>query len=52
VEPLPLFLVTIARNINLKEILKLNSLNHIIIEVETYRAQTDCYEKTGEDTAG
>jgi hypothetical protein len=32
VEPLPLFLVTLTRNIKSQEIFKLNSLNHIIIK--------------------
>jgi hypothetical protein len=39
VESLPLFLVTLKRNITSQEIFKLNSLNHII-KVELYRAQT------------
>jgi hypothetical protein len=40
VENLPLFLVTLTRNAKSQEIFKLNSLNHIIIKVESYRAQT------------
>jgi hypothetical protein len=46
VEPLPLFLVTLTRSIKSQEIFKLNSLNHIIIKVQLYRAQTgleQCY---------
>jgi hypothetical protein len=46
VETLPLFLVILTRNIKYQEIFKLNSLNHIIIKVESYRAQTgltQCY---------
>jgi hypothetical protein len=45
-EILPLFLVTLTRNVISREIFKLNSLNHIIIKVESYRAQTgltQCY---------
>jgi hypothetical protein len=34
VEPLPLFLLTLARNIKSQELFKLNSLNHIVIKVE------------------
>jgi hypothetical protein len=41
VVPLPLFLVTLTRNIKIQEIFKLNSLKHTIIKVELYRAQTD-----------
>jgi hypothetical protein len=40
VEPLPLFLVTLTRNIKFHDIFKLNSRNHIIIKVELYWAQT------------
>jgi hypothetical protein len=36
VETLPLFLVTLTRNFRSQEILKLNSLIHIIIKVEPY----------------
>jgi hypothetical protein len=46
VEPLPLFLVTLTRNIKSQEIYKLNSLNRIVIKVALYRAQivlTQCY---------
>jgi hypothetical protein len=46
VETLPLFLATLTRNIKFQEIFKRNSLNHIIIKVELYRAQTgltQCY---------
>jgi hypothetical protein len=46
VETLPLFLVTLIRNTKSQEIFKLNSLNHIIIKVESYRAHTgltQCY---------
>jgi hypothetical protein len=46
VEPLPLFLVTLIRNINSHEIFKLNCLNNTIIKVELYRAQSclmQCY---------
>jgi hypothetical protein len=42
-----LFPVTLTRNIKSLEISKLNSLNHIIIKVELYRAQTSltqCYK--------
>jgi hypothetical protein len=39
-ENLPLFLVTLTRNVKSQEIFKLNSLNHIIIKAESYRAQT------------
>jgi hypothetical protein len=45
-ETLPLFLVTLTRNLKSQEIFKLNSLNHIIVNVEPYRAQTglkQCY---------
>jgi hypothetical protein len=45
-EILPVFLVTLTRKVNSQEIFKLNSLNHIIIKVESYRTQTDlmqCY---------
>jgi hypothetical protein len=45
-ETLPLFLVTLIRNAKSQEIFKLNSLHHIIIKVESYRAQTgltQCY---------
>jgi hypothetical protein len=38
-ETLPLFLVTLIRNIISQEIFKLNSLNHIITKVEPYRSQ-------------
>jgi hypothetical protein len=38
IEPLPLFLVILTRNIKPQEIFKLNSLNHIIIKVDLYRA--------------
>jgi hypothetical protein len=40
VETLLLFLVTLTRNMKSQEIFELNSLNHIIIKVELYRAQT------------
>jgi hypothetical protein len=40
VESLPLFLVTLTRNIKSQEIFKTNSLNHIFIKTELYRAQT------------
>jgi hypothetical protein len=43
---LPLFLVTLRRNVKSQEIVKLNKLNYIIIEVESYRIQTglgQCY---------
>jgi hypothetical protein len=46
VEPFPLFLVTLIRNIKSQEILKLNSLNRIFIKVELCRAQPglkQCY---------
>jgi hypothetical protein len=46
VRTLLLFLVTLTRNAKSQEIFKLNSLNHIIIKVELYRAQiglTQCY---------
>jgi hypothetical protein len=39
-ETLPLFLVALTRNVKSQEIFKLNSLNHIIINIESYRAQT------------
>jgi hypothetical protein len=39
VETLPLFFVTLTRNMKCQEIFKLNSLNHIIINVELYRGQ-------------
>jgi hypothetical protein len=45
-ETLPLLLVTLTRNKKSQEIIKLNSLNHIMIRVELYRAQselTQCY---------
>jgi hypothetical protein len=45
-EPLPLFLVTLTRKHKISKIFKLNSLKHIIIKVELYRAQTGlthCY---------
>jgi hypothetical protein len=41
VEPLPLFLVTLTRNVKSQQIHNLNSLNYIIIKVELYRAQPD-----------
>jgi hypothetical protein len=40
VEQHPLFLVALTRNIKSQEIFELNRLNHIIIKVELYRAQT------------
>jgi len=43
---LPLFLVTLPRNDKAQEIFQLSSLNHVIIKVEAYRAQTgltQCY---------
>jgi hypothetical protein len=46
VELLPLFLVTLTRNIKSQEMLKLNNLNDSIIKAELYRAQiglTQCY---------
>jgi DNA replicative helicase MCM subunit Mcm2 (Cdc46/Mcm family) len=46
VETLSLFLVTLIRKLKSQEIFKLNSLNHIIIKVKPYRAQTgltQCY---------
>jgi hypothetical protein len=46
VDALPLVLVTLTRNIKSQAIYKLNSLNHIIIKFELYRAQTgltQCY---------
>jgi hypothetical protein len=46
VETLPLFLVTLTRNLKSQEIFKLNSLKHIIVKVEPFRSQTDltqCY---------
>jgi hypothetical protein len=45
-ETLSLFLVNLARNVNSQQIFKLNSLNHIIIKVESQRALTgltQCY---------
>jgi hypothetical protein len=39
-ENLPLFLVTLTRNVKSQEILKLNSLKHTIMKVESYRVQT------------
>jgi hypothetical protein len=47
VAPFLLFLVTLTRNTQSQVIFKLNSLNHIIIKVELYRAQTgltQCYK--------
>jgi hypothetical protein len=46
VETLPLFMVTLTGNVKSQEIFKLNSLNHIIIKVISYRAPIDltqCY---------
>jgi hypothetical protein len=46
VETFPLLLVTLTRNVKSQEMLKLNSLNHIIIKVESYRGETgltQCY---------
>jgi hypothetical protein len=46
VETLPPFLVTLTGNVKSQEIFRLNSLNHIIIKVELYRAETglrQCY---------
>jgi hypothetical protein len=46
VEPLPLLLVTLTRNIKSQELFQLNSLKHIIIRRELYGVQTDlrqCY---------
>jgi hypothetical protein len=40
VETLPLFLVTLTRSVKSQQIFKLNSLHHIIIKVEAYKAQT------------
>jgi hypothetical protein len=43
---LPLFLGTLTRNLKSQEMFELNSLNHIIINVESYRVQTGrthCY---------
>jgi hypothetical protein len=40
------YLVTLTRNVKSQKIFKLNSLNHIMIKVELYRAQiglTNCY---------
>jgi hypothetical protein len=42
----PLFLVTLTRNIKFQEIYKLKSLNHIIIKVDLYKAQTGCMHAT------
>jgi hypothetical protein len=42
----PLFLVILKRNAKSQEIFKLNSIKHIIVKVESYRAQTgltQCY---------
>jgi hypothetical protein len=47
VEPLPLFLVALTRNIKSQQTFKLNSLNHIIIKVEIYITQPglmQCYK--------
>jgi hypothetical protein len=46
IEPLPLFLVTLTRNIKSQEIFNLNSVNLIIIKVESYRAQTGLTDTT------
>jgi hypothetical protein len=46
VEPLPIFLVTLTRNIQSQEIFKPNTLNYTAFKVELYRAQTgltQCY---------
>jgi hypothetical protein len=40
VEALPLFLVTLTRNIKFQQLFKLNRFNHIIIKVKLYRDQT------------
>jgi hypothetical protein len=40
VELITLFLVTLTRNIKSQEIFRLNTLNHIIIKVDLYTAQT------------
>jgi hypothetical protein len=48
VELITLFLVTLTRNIKFHEIFMLNSLSHIIIKIELYRAQTgltQCYNR-------
>jgi hypothetical protein len=45
-ETLPLFLVTLTRNIQFQEIYKLNSLNHIIIKVQLYRIRLDVCSAT------
>jgi hypothetical protein len=45
-ENLAFFLVTLTRNVKSQEIFKLNSRNHIIIKVVSYRAETGlthCY---------
>jgi hypothetical protein len=45
-EPLPLSLITLTRNMKSQEIFQLNSLMHIIFKVELYRAHTglrQCY---------
>jgi hypothetical protein len=39
VETLPLFLVTLTKNIKSQAIIKLNSLNHIIIKIKLHRAE-------------
>jgi hypothetical protein len=45
-ETLPLFPVSLKRNVKSQEIFKLNCLNHVIIKVELYRdvtSLTQCY---------
>jgi hypothetical protein len=44
VNTLPMFLVTWTKVIISQEIFRLNCLNHIIIRVELYRAQTGCVQ--------
>jgi hypothetical protein len=46
VDTFPLFLITLTRNVKSHDIFKLNILNHIIVQVEPYRAHTgltQCY---------
>jgi hypothetical protein len=46
VEPLPLYLVTLIRNIKSRELFKLNNLNHTMMKTVLHRAQTgllQCY---------
>jgi hypothetical protein len=50
VETLPLFLDALTKNMKSQEIFKLNSLNHITIKAEFYRAQIGLSSATTTNT--